>query len=140
MGLILAAIVATVGAVAFNVPIPWANLPVVLVVLIVGAATFCAWGLAIAGLVPNASSAPAVVNAIILPLLFISNTFIRIKEGMLREPVGGLFPVRPFSEMLQALWDPRLGTFEPISLLWVAAWGIAGLLVAMRTFTWEPRA
>lgn len=139
MGLVLTVIVASFGAVVFGVAIPWANLPLVLVVLIVGAATFCAWGLAIAGLVPNASAAPAVVNAIILPLLFISNTFIRIEEGVL-VTIGGLFPVRPFSEMLQALWDPRLGTFEPTMLLWVAAWGVAGLLVAMRTFTWEPRA
>ena len=76
---------------------------------------------------------------LILPLLFVSNTFIRIEEGIL-VTVGGLFPVRPFAEMLQALWDPRLGTFEPLSLVWVAAWGVAGLLVASRTFTWEPRA
>ena len=139
MGLILSAIVATFGAVVFGVAIPWANLGLVLVVLLVGAATFCAWGLAIAGLVPNASAAPAVVNAIVLPLLFISNTFIRIQEGVL-VTIGNLFPIRPFSEMLQALWDPRLGTFQPASLLFVAAWGVAGLLVARRTFTWEPRA
>lgn len=139
MGLLLTVIVAAFGSVAFGVAIPWANLPMVLLVLIVGGATFSAWGLAIAGLVPSASAAPAVVNAIILPLLFISNTFIRIEEGVL-VTIGGLFPVRPFAEMLQALWDPRLGTFEPVSLLWIALWGVAGLVVAMRTFTWEPRA
>ena len=79
-------------------PIPWGNLPLVLVVLVVGAATFCTLGLAVAGLVPNASSAPAVVNAIILPVLFISNTFIRIEDGIL-VTVGDLFPVRPFAEI-----------------------------------------
>ena len=139
MGLVLTVIVAAFGAIVFGVAIPWADLPIILVVLMVGAATFCAWGLAVAGLVPNSSAAPAVVNAIILPLLFVSNTFIRIEQGVL-VTIGGFFPVRPFAQMLQALWDPRLGTFEPTMLLWVAAWGVAGLLVAMRTFTWEPRA
>jgi ABC-2 type transport system permease protein len=139
MGLVLSLNVAGFGAIAFGVRVPWANLGLVLVVLVVGAATFCAWGLAISGLVPNASAAPAVVNAIVLPLLFISNTFIRIEDGIL-VTIGNLFPIRPFAEMLQALWDPRLGTSEPISLLFVAAWGVVGLLVAMRTFTWEPRA
>ena len=139
MGLVLAAIVAGFGAIVFGVQVPWGSLGLVLVVLLVSAATFSAWGLAIAGLVPNASAAPAVVNAIVLPLLFISNTFIRIEDGVL-VTIGNLFPIRPFAEMLQALWDPRLGTFEWTSLLFVAAWGVVGLLVARRTFTWEPRA
>lgn len=140
LGLLLSAIVAATGAVAFAVPVPWDELPLVLAVLVVGAASFCALGLAVAGLVPNASAAPAVVNAIVLPLLFISNTFLRIETGVL-VTVGSLFPIRPFSDMLQALWDgPGAAPFDPFDLAFVALWGVAGLLVAQRTFTWEPRA
>ena len=92
-----------------------------------------------AGLVPSASAAPAVVNAIALPLLFISNTFISIQDGIL-VTVGNLFPIRPFADSLQALWNTGTGTFDPFDLAFVAGWGVAGLLVAIRTFTWEPRA
>lgn len=139
MGLVLSAIVAGFGAVAFGVPFPWQQLPLVLLTLVVGGATFCALGLAVAGLVPSASAAPAVVNAIALPLLFISNTFISIQDGIL-VTVGNLFPIRPFADSLQALWNTGSGTFDPFDLVFVAAWGVAGLLVAIRTFTWEPRA
>ena len=138
MGLLLSGIIAGVGALAFGVPLPWGQLPMVLLVLIVGGAAFCALGLAVAGLVPNANAAPAVVNAIVLPLLFISDTFIRIDEGIL-VTIGNLFPIRPFSDSLQALWSGPAGSFDPLDLAFVAAWGVAGLVAALRTFTWEPR-
>jgi len=129
-----------VGAVVFGVPIPFGQLPLVLLVLMVGGATFCALGLAVAGLIHNASAAPAIVNAIALPLLFISNTFIPIETGIL-VMIGNLFPIRPFSDSLQALWNTGpTHTFDPMDMAFVAAWGVAGLLVALRTFTWEPRA
>jgi ABC-2 type transport system permease protein len=140
MGLLLSVIVAAFGAIAFGVPIPWGQLPLVLVVLVVGAASFGALGLAVAGLVPSASAAPAVVNAIALPLLFISNIFVSIQDGIL-VLIGSLFPIRPFADALQALWRPEAaGPFDPFDIVFVAAWGMAGLLVAMRTFTWEPHA
>ncbi len=140
MGLLLAAIVALFGALAFGVPLPLERLPLLLVVLLVGASTFCALGLAVCGFIPSAAAAPAVVNAIALPLLFISNTFVRIETGVL-VTVGSLFPIRPFADSLQALWDPvRAGAFDPTAILFVGAWGIAGIVVAARTFTWEPRA
>lgn len=139
IGLVLSAIVAGFGAIAFGVPIPWGQLPLVLLTLVVGGATFCTLGLAVAGLVPSASAAPAVVNAIALPVLFISNTFIQIQDGIL-VTVGNLFPIRPFSDSLQALWNPGVGTFDPFDLVFIAAWGVAGLVIAIRTFTWEPRA
>jgi hypothetical protein len=31
------------------------------------------------------------------------------------------------------------GPLDPVDLLWVAGWGLAGLAVAWRTFSWEPR-
>ena len=44
--------------------------------LLVGAASFCALGFAITAVIPNADAAPAIVNASILPLLFLSGIFI----------------------------------------------------------------
>jgi ABC-2 type transport system permease protein len=42
------------------------------VMLVVGAAAFCALGLAVTAVIPNADASAAIVNATILPLLFLS--------------------------------------------------------------------
>ena len=139
LGLLLAAIVALFGAIVFGVDLRLGQLPALLLVLILGAASFAALGLAAAGLIPSSQSAPAVVNAIVLPLLFISNVFIYIEDGILRT-ISELFPVRHFADALQSVYHPAwAGPLDPVDLLWVAGWGIAGLVVASRTFTWEPR-
>src|SRR5437588_796731 len=73
------------GRVFYNVHLPAGHkLLALAVALAVGAATFCAIGLAVTSLVPNVDAAPAVVNATIFPLLFISDVFIPIQhQGVL---------------------------------------------------------
>ena len=55
---------------------------------------------------------------------------------------GRVFPLAHLAESLQrAVADPSLGTGltgENVAVL--AAWGIAGLIVAARGFRWEPQA
>jgi hypothetical protein len=47
--------------------------------------------------------------------------------------------VKHFAEaMLGSFYGPPL-PFEWIDVLVVAAWGVAGLLAAVRFFSWEPR-
>jgi ABC-2 type transport system permease protein len=139
LGLLLAAIVAGFGALLFDVRLPVDDLPALLLALGVGSASFAAMGLAAAGLIPSATSAAAIVNAITLPLLFISNVFINVQEGIL-VTISDLFPVRHFADALQAVYHPVwAGPLDPLDLAWVAGWGIAGLAVAARTFSWEPR-
>jgi ABC-2 type transport system permease protein len=43
---------------------------------VVGAASFCALGLAVTAAIPNAEASAAIVNATILPLLFLSGVLI----------------------------------------------------------------
>ena len=117
-----------------------AQLPLLLVVLVVSGASFCALGLAMAGLIPNAAAAPAIVNATVLPLYFISDVFVQMDETSILAHIGNLFPIRHLANALQAVWNPSTAPFDPIDLVWIAAWGVLGLVVAMRTFTWEPRA
>ena len=140
VGLLLVAVVSAFGALVYNVAFPWDQLPLLLLTLLLGSACFCALGLAISGFVPNERAAPAVVNAIILPLLFISDIFLRIPPDNLLARIGDLFPVRHFALALQAIWTPALnGPVDPKDLAWVAGWAVLGLLVALRTFSWEPR-
>ncbi len=109
------------------------------VMLLVGAATFCALGLAVTGVVPNADAAPAVVNASILPLLFLSGIFIPLGTNAPQwmVTIAKIFPVWHFAQGMGAGF---LGTaFRWKDVLLVAAWGVAGLLFAARRFSWEPR-
>ena len=96
-------------------------------------------GLAVTALIPNADAASAVVNATILPVLFLSGIFIVFDN---ETPswilwIARIFPVRHFATGMQAGF---LGTaFHWTDVLAVAAWGTAGLLLAVRFFSWEPR-
>ena len=138
--LILVVIVSLFGLIAYGVSLPLSQLPALLLTLAIGAASFCALGLAVSGLIPNAASAPAIVNATILPLYFVSDVFVHLDRGSSLATVGGFFPIRPLAEALQSVYSPALfPPLDPMNLLWVAAWGVFGVLVALRTFTWEPR-
>jgi len=65
---------------------------------------FAALGLAVTAIVPNADAAPPVVNVTILPILFLSDIFIPLGEDSPAwvDFVGLVFPVRHFSEAMQA--------------------------------------
>jgi ABC-2 type transport system permease protein len=108
--------------------------------VVVGAMAFSALGLATTAIIPNADAAPAVVNAIILPLLFLSGIFIPLENApQWMIVVGDVFPVKHFAEaMLGSFYGPPL-PFEWSDVVVVAAWGAVGLALAIRFFSWEPR-
>ena len=144
MALLLVAIVTAFGMVFYGVDAP-AETPLEFVLtILVGAAAFSALGLAITSVIPNAQAAPAVVNASILPLLFVSNIFIPLNEapGWL-ETFSKVFPIRHYADAMAASFVPDdLGpefVFDWVSLGVVALWGVAGLALATRSFSWEPR-
>ncbi len=137
---LLVVITAAFGKGFYHAAIPSGrSLVFFVVMLVVGSASFCALGLAVTAWVPNADSSAAIVNATILPLLFLSGVFIPIGD---HAPawivwVGRIFPVKHFADGLQAGF---LGaTFHWNDVLIVAAWGAAGLLLAARYFSWEPK-
>ena len=90
-------VVTAAGALLYGVDVPTNTMPAFIMTLIVGAATFCALGLAIVTVIPNADASPAVVNASILPLLFVSDVFIPLDDapGWLTT-FADIFPVRHF--------------------------------------------
>jgi ABC-2 type transport system permease protein len=140
ISVILVVITAAFGRVFYSADIPTGlTLLRFLVVLVVGAAAFCALGLATTAVIPNADASAAIVNAIILPLLFLSGIFIPFGNNT---PswilwIARIFPVKHFADGMQAGF---LGTaFHWTDVLVVAAWGLAGLALAMRFFSWEPR-
>jgi ABC-2 type transport system permease protein len=142
IGMLLVVIVVAFGAVFYGVDVPTNTLPAFLVTLAVGSACFSALGLAITGFISNAEAAPAVVNASVLPLMFISDIFIRSENApQWISTLADVFPIKHFSKALQVSFNPfETGSgFEPERLAVMAAWGLAGILIAVRKFEWEPR-
>jgi ABC-2 type transport system permease protein len=140
VAILLVVITAAFGRIFYSASIP-AGLTLLrfLVILLVGAASFCALGFAITAVIPNADAAPAIVNASILPLLFLSGVFIPLGANAPAWIVwiARIFPVWHFAKGMQASF---LGiAFSWTDVLVVAAWGLGGLLFAIRFFSWEPR-
>jgi ABC-2 type transport system permease protein len=139
--ILLVAIVATFGALFYDAEVPTRTLPAFLTTIAVGAAAFSALGLALTSVIPNADASPAIVNASILPLLFLSGIFIPIEDpNAWYVTVAKFFPVYHFAEaMNSAYFSPTGSGFEGGNLLVLGAWGLAGVILAVRFFSWEPR-
>lgn len=140
IAILLVAITAVFGRLFYDARIPnGLDLARFFVMLVVGAAAFCALGLAVTAVIPNADAAPAIVNASILPLLFLSGIFIPFGNNTPAwvQWVARIFPVRHFTQGMLAGF---VGTpFRWSDVLIVAVWGLAGLLLSVRYFVWEPR-
>jgi ABC-2 type transport system permease protein len=142
ISLLMVVLIAVLGRLVYGVSVPDQTIPALLVTLAVGAFAFSCLGFALTTIIPNEDAAPAVTNAIVLPLYFISGVFIpdsELPEGVLH--VADAFPVRPFFQAFFTAWDPNTtgAGFEWGHLAVVAAWGVAGLVIAMLAFRWEPR-
>lgn len=139
---LLVALVLGVGMVFYGVDPPADRMPAFIITLLVGAMTFCALGLAVTAIIPNADAAPAVLNASILPLLFISNIFIPTSNapGWLND-FASIFPVVHFASALHRSFDPFVtgSGFQFMDLLIMVIWGVLGVVAAVRWFSWEPR-
>lgn len=140
IAVLLVVITAAFGRAVYGADIPTGTtLLRFIVALLVGAAAFCALGLAVTALIPNTDAGAPIVNAIILPLEFLSGIFIAFGNTT---PawilwIARVFPVRHFVLSMQAGF--LSAPFSWTDVLVVAAWGIAGLLLAIRFFSWEPR-
>lgn len=140
---LLTAVVGAVGIAFYGVTFPghWLALATTLVV---GVACFCALGVAVSSLVPNADAAPAIVNGVLFPVLFISGIFFPMQPDSLISRIADVFPVRHFALATFSAFDPRLphgpaGGFAWTHLAVLGLWAAVGSVVAVRRFRWEPR-
>jgi ABC-2 type transport system permease protein len=129
-----------IGRVAFDTPLPARALSLI-AALLLGAVSFAALGVALSSVVRSAEGASAVVNAIYLPVSFISGAFFSPASfPAFLEAIADVLPLTYFIELVRnvmlhgsQLWD------EPTAVAVIAAWGAFGLVVAVRSFRWEPR-
>ena len=141
MSLLLVVIVTGFGVAFYHAHVTARTLPAFIATVVVGAASFSALGLALTSVIPNADASPAVTNASILPLLFLSGVFIPLPAHTTWYVlVAKVFPIYHFVQaMLAAFFLPQGSGFKGWDLLIMGIWGLAALLVAVRSFSWEPR-
>ena len=141
VAVIMAAVLLGIGWAAYGAHIPGRTALALAVTVILGAAAFCCLGYALASLVRNEDAAVPTSQAILLPLYFISGVFVSVSilPRWLAD-VGNAFPVRHLANALLTAYNPHttgLG-ISGQDLLIVAAWGIAGLVLALLRFRWQP--
>src|SRR5262249_12953022 len=120
----------------YGVPFP-SHWPAIALTLVLGAAAFCALGVAVASVISNAEAAPAVAQLVLFPLLFLSGTYLPIHSRLLSQVTGWL-PIRPFNEALTGPLSRHTGAdWRHLTVL--AAWGVIGVIVVVRRFRWDPR-
>ena len=141
IAVVMAAVLLGVGWAAYGASVPGRTALALVVTVVIGAASFCCLGYALTSLIRNEDSAQPVTQALLLPLYFISGVFVAVSilPHWLAD-VGEIFPVRHLANALLIAYNPHttgLG-FAGLELFIVAAWGAAGLLVALRTFSWQP--
>jgi ABC-2 type transport system permease protein len=142
MSAALTVVLLVVGRIAYGVHLPSHTLPAVILALLVGSASFCCLGVAFSSVVPNEDAGPAVVNAVVLPLYFISGVFFPTDDAPAwLNDVAKVFPIKHLAEALLQAFDPRT---SGAGIAWghlgiVALWGAAGLVAAVFTFRWTPK-
>jgi ABC-2 type transport system permease protein len=111
------------------------------VALVLGAAAFAALGLAITTVVRSGEGSSAVVNAIYLPMAFISGAFFSPREmPRFLEAVSEALPLTYLLRLIRSTFiEGDLLSSSPGAIAAVVVWGLVGLVVAARMFRWEPR-
>jgi ABC-2 type transport system permease protein len=111
------------------------------VTIVLGGACFAALGVAITGFIRRAEGASAVINAIYLPVAFISGAFFSQQHfPEVLQRVANVLPLTYFIDLVgdvmlkgTPIWD------EPKDVAVILVWGVAGALLALRYFRWVPR-
>lgn len=129
-----------IGRALYGTPFPGAVGSLV-VAVVVGAAAFAALGVAAASLIRSGDGSSAVVNFILLPMAFLTGSFgpTRHYPAFLRA-LGDVLPLKYFIDLMKAVYLHGHGFWtQPEAFAVLAAWGAAGLVVAVFRFRWEPR-
>ena len=130
-----------IGRFAYGVKLPTHTLPGVALTAVIGSVAFCCLGYALSTVIHSEDAAQPMVQAIILPLYFISGVFIpNINLPTWLHDTARVFPVEHLSSGLHQAFDP---TTTGSGISWsnlgvLALWGVAGLAIALVRFSWTP--
>ncbi len=140
---LMAIVLMAIGSIFYGVSLPGSTALGFVVYVLLGAATFCAMGMALTVFTPSPDAAAAIGPFSIVALSFISGIFIpfdTLPSWMMQ--IGRIFPLFHLADGLQTTLAPGasgLGlSADNIAVLGI--WGLAALFVAARRFHWEPQA
>jgi ABC-2 type transport system permease protein len=140
VALVLTVLVTLLGVVFYGVTVP-NRYPAFVLTIAVGAACFVALGTAVSTLVPNEDAAPAIINAVLFPLLFISGTFGPIEDGSFIDRIAGVFPIQHFNRAIESVFDPGISGngVRGGNLAVMVAWAVGAAAFSKLRFRWEPQ-
>jgi ABC-2 type transport system permease protein len=134
------AIVVIAGRVAFALgwPRDWAEL---VVFVLAGVVCLASLGVAFAHVIPNFESTAAYVNAVFLPVVFVSfYAFDTTGAPGFVNTIADALPLKPLIDGLYGAMISGSGLGEHLDALAVIAlWSALGIWLAVRGFTWEQR-
>jgi ABC-2 type transport system permease protein len=131
------------GRVVYGVSLPTSTLPGIALTAVVGSITFCVLGYALSTAIRNEDAAQPMVQAIMLPLYFISGVFVpNINLPSWLRHVAQVFPVEHLADGLHKAYAPNV---HGVGIVWsdigvLAIWAAIGLGVALVRFSWLPAA
>lgn len=139
----LAVILVGIGRFGFDVTMEATAIPGMLLTAIVGSIAFCCLGYALSTVLTTPDTSAPIVNLALLPLFLISGVYYpNVDFPQWLQDVARAFPVAP---LVHGLHEPFASgahgiAISPVDLGVLVAWGLAGLAVAVRRFSWLPKA
>jgi ABC-2 type transport system permease protein len=143
VSLVVVAVLLAFGRFVYGVKLPTSTLPGVALTTIIGSITFCVLGYALSTVIQNEDAAQPMVQAIMLPLYFISGVFVpNIQLPAWLHHVAQVFPVEHLADALHNAYRPDV---HGLGIVWsdigvLAIWAAIGLAFALTRFSWLPKA
>jgi ABC-2 type transport system permease protein len=140
VAVLMSALLLAIGGLAYGVSIPRSTMPALVLAVVVGAAVFACVAFALVRLISTTEAAPPATNLMVLPLYFISGVFVPESQiPRFLHDIAVVFPIYHLSRAVRLPFVHAHGAAVAGSdLLVLAAWGLAALLIAARTFEWSP--
>jgi ABC-2 type transport system permease protein len=108
--------------------------------LLLGAGAFAAMGIGFTTVIRSAEGSSAAVNVVLLPMAFLSGGFGPTTHyPKVLQAIAAVLPMKYFVQIVYAIYlhGQRLWS-KPGAIAVLVAWGLAGAIVALRRFRWEP--
>ena len=141
VSLAVTVVVIAIGVIVYGVHIAPGALGALALSIAVGSIALAAIGYAVSSAIGSADSAQPVTLGITLPLSFISGVYIPwVQLPRALQHVAQAFPLQHLVAAFSRGFLPGSTGVAWGDLAIVAAWGLAGLAVALRRFRWTPAA